>query len=64
MTLRIFHHDGSMRVIDNVTHVLSHSAASAVNGVDLEVETREFSGYLILTEKIHIDKWDFYSVEP
>ena len=63
MTLTIFH-DGTMTDINDVTQVLTHSSGSVEEGLDLEVETQECNGFLILTGTIHLDKWDFYTVKP
>ena len=62
MKLTIFTSNGKTRDIENVIKVLTHSAATTSGGIDLEVQTQEYDGFLILTESIHLDKWDFYSV--
>ena len=64
MKLTIFKSDGTSRDIDNVVKVLTHSVGTASGGIDLEVSTQEYEGLLILTESIHLDTWDFYSVRP
>ena len=63
MTLSIFNSDGKTRDIQNVIRVLNHSTGTAEdNGNDIEIWTAPTIGEVITTEKIHLTKWEFYSV--
>lgn len=62
MTMTIYHEDGSYRTIENVDHILQYSRKCS-NGLDVKVITYEYEGYLQVTEDIHLNENEFYSID-
>lgn len=63
MTLTIFK-DGANKVerMNRVIKVLNHSSGTANDGMDIEVYFFN-PDYSFEMKKIHLDKWDFFSIE-
>lgn len=63
MTIRIFKNCGeNIETINRVTHVLTHSAATGNDGLDLEIQVVELND-TITTKQVHLEKWDFYGID-
>ena len=64
MTVRIFKDSGeNIETIINVIHVLSHSVQTSNTGLDLEIHMYNEDNISFETKEIHLDKWDFWSID-
>lgn len=63
MTLRIFKDGGNeVKTITRVMHVMSHSVATGNDGIDIEIHKFNLDDSFEI-ERIHINRWDFWSID-